>query len=738
MAARTSIPASRQAWRVAQARATAASIPASSSSGNVASSRPVAGSMDLSTLSNHATIQQVARAPEKRRLDRPAVPPSITPDPVGDGRRRVVIEAVTPEIDGGRFPAKRALGERVSVEADVFADGHDAVSCMLRWRHESSQLWNDVPMVPLVNDRRRGEFMVGELGRYFYTIRGWVDAFETWSRQFAKRVEAGQDITLEVEVAARMIEAAAGRADSSDSNRLRAYAAAIRKRRTAASTALSDELAQLMDRHADKSLAVTYPKELEVIVDPERARFSAWYELFPHSAGDLGKHGTFRDVERRLVEVAEMGFDVLYLPPIHPIGRSHRKGANNSVTAGPDEPGSPWAIGSEEGGHKSVNPRLGTLDDFRHVLQAAGEHGIQVALDIAFQCSPDHPYTREHPEWFKHRPDGAIQYAENPPKKYEDIFPFDFETESWRELWEELLSIVVFWIDQGVTVFRIDNPHTKPFAFWAWLIGEIKREHPEVILLSEAFTRPKVMYRLAKLGFTQSYTYFAWRNTAAELSQYFTELSQPPIREYFRPNLWVNTPDILTEYLQNGGRPAFAARLILAATLGASYGIYGPAFELCEGRAREPGSEEYLDSEKYQIRSWDRDSTDSLRELVTLVNKVRHDNPALQSDRGLRFHPTENDHLIAYTKSTPDLADVVLTVVNVDPHHTQAGMVTLPLEELGIRRDRGFQAHELLSGARYLWNGPRNFVEINPHAIPAQIFRFRRRIRSEHDFEYFL
>ena len=673
----------------------------------------------------------------KRRLERPSVLPSIEPDRV-DGRRRVVIEAVSPEIDAGRFPAKRALGDRVSVEADVFADGHDALACVLRWRHQSSQQWNDVPMVLLVNDRWRGEFMVGELGRYFYTVQGWVDAFETWSRQFAKRVEAGQDITQELEVAARMIEAAAARADGSDSNRLQAYAGAVRKGRAKASSALGGELAQLMDRYADKSLAVTYARELEVVVDPERARFSAWYELFPSSAGDPGRHGNFADVERHLPEIAEMGFDVLYLPPIHPIGHTNRKGANNSTTAGTDEPGSPWAIGSEEGGHKSVNPRLGTLDDFRHLLAAAGEHGIQVALDIAFQCSPDHPYTREHPEWFKHRPDGSIQYAENPPKKYEDILPFDFENEGWRELWDELLSIVLFWIDQGVTIFRVDNPHTKPFAFWEWLIGEVKRQHPDVILLAEAFTRPRVMYRLAKVGFTQSYTYFAWRNTAAELAQYFTELSRAPVREYFRANLWTNTPDILTEYLQTGGRPAFAARFILAATLGANYGIYGPAFELGEGRAREPGSEEYLDSEKYQIRGWDRDSPDSLRELITLVNRVRHENPALQSDRGLRFHPTENDQLVAYTKSTPDLADVVLTVVNVDPHHTQAGMVTLPIEELGIRRDRGYQAHELLSGARYLWNGPRNYVEINPHAIPAQIFRFRRRLRSEHDFEYFL
>ena len=679
----------------------------------------------------------MARAPVKRRIARPSLLTTITPDRA-DGRRRVVIESVTPEIDSGQFPAKRTIGERVTVEADVFADGHDALACVLRWRHDSSQLWSDVPMVPVVNDRWRGEFMVSELGRYYYTIQGWVDAFETWSRQFAKRVEAGQDITLELEVAAGMIEAAAPRADGSDSNRLMAYAAAIRKGPSSASSTLAGDLPQLMGRYADKSSAVSYGRELQVTVDPELASFSSWYEMFPRSAGNPAQHGTFRDVEKRLPDIASMGFNVLYLPPIHPIGRTHRKGANNSTKAGPDEPGSPWAIGSEEGGHKSINPRLGTMEDFQHLLGAADKQGMQVALDIAFQCSPDHPYTREHPEWFKHRPDGTIQYAENPPKKYEDIFPFDFETEHWRELWDELLSIVLFWIDQGVTVFRVDNPHTKPFPFWEWLIGEVKREHPDVILLAEAFTRPKVMYRLAKLGFTQSYTYFAWRNTASELVQYFTELSQPPIREFFRPNLWPNTPDILTEYLQSGGRPAFAARLILAATLGASYGIYGPAFELCEARAREAGSEEYLDSEKYQIRKWDYNSPDSLRELITLVNKVRIENPALHSDRGLRFHPTENEQLIAYTKTTPDLADVVLTVVNVDPHHTQAGMITLPLEDLGIRRDRGFQAHELLSGARYLWNGPRNYVEINPHSIPAQIFRFRRRLRSEHDFEYFL
>jgi len=646
----------------------------------------------------------------------------------------VAIEAVSPEVEAGRFPAKRSLGERVAVEADVFADGHDAVACVIRYRHQSEEAWTEVPMVALVNDRWRAEIIVSQLGRYVYTVQGWVDRFQTWRRQLAKRIAAGQDVAQELKLGAQLVEAAAKRAQGAESAVLAKHAAGL----AGGDAAIGKDLVDLMDRFADRSEAVTYPRELEMLVDPQRARFSAWYELFPRSAGEPGRHGTFRDVEKRLPYIAGMGFDVLYMPPIHPVGRTNRKGANNSVKASPGEPGSPWAIGSVEGGHKSIAPELGTLDDFRHLLGAAKEKGLDVALDIAFQCSPDHPYVREHPEWFRHRPDGSIQYAENPPKKYEDIVPFDFECEAWRELWGELLSIVTYWIDKGVRIFRIDNPHTKPFPFWEWLIGEVKRDNPDVIFLAEAFTRPKVMYRLAKCGFTQSYTYFAWRHTAWEITQYFTELTQTPVSDYFRPNLWPNTPDILTEYLQTGGRPAFAARLVLAATLGANYGIYGPAFELCEARAKEPGSEEYVDSEKYQLRSWNIDSPDSLREMITLVNEIRRENVALQSDRGLRFHTTENESLIAYTKSTTDLADVVLTVVNLDPHHTQAGMVTLPLKDLGLDTDKSYQAHELLSGARYMWNGARNYVEINPHAAPAQIFRFRRRVRSEHDFEYFL
>ena len=622
--------------------------------------------------------------------------------------------------------AKRAVGESVAVEADVFGDGHDAVAGALLYRHEREAEWTTVPMTPLVNDRWQAQFPVTELGKYLFTIEGWVDNFETWRRRLAKRIEAGQDTKVEIEVGARMVDAASQRANgaAADAAKLVALSKALRSGKAE----LDGELSELMRRHGERHVT-PYGRHLEVLVEPVKARYSTWYELFPRSVGKL------RDVEKLLPEISRLGFDVLYFPPIHPIGRTHRKGANNRP-ASTGEPGSPWAIGSEEGGHKSIHPELGTLDDFKHLVDAARTQGIDIALDIAYQCSPDHPYTREHPEWFKHRPDGSIQYAENPPKKYEDIYPFDFDTEHWRELWQELLSIVLFWAEQGVRIFRVDNPHTKPFAFWEWMLAEVRRKHPDALFLSEAFTRPKVMFRLAKVGFSQSYTYFAWRNTAYELYQYFTELAQPPVREFFRPNLWPNTPDILTEYLQTGGRPAFQARLILAATLGASYGIYGPPFEALEGRPREHGSEEYLDSEKYQLRKWLPDA--AMRELITIVNRVRRDNPALQTDRGLRFHFTENEQLLAYSKSTPDNSNVVLTVINVDAHHVQRGWVNLPLEELGIDRDRPYQAHEMISGARYFWSGPRNYVEINPISMPAQIFVFRRRVRSEHDFEYFL
>jgi starch synthase (maltosyl-transferring) len=692
----------------------------------------------VTTAAQHGRIGPVARATTRRRPASSASPPVSTPRPVlEDGRRRVVVESLSPEVDFGRFPAKREVGDVVAVEADLFADGHDSIAAVVRHRHESSPEWTESPMRALGNDRWRGQFGVTQLGRYLFTVEGWIDPYRTWSKRLAKRLEARQEVKLEIEIGARLVDAAAARASAADGLKLTALAEELRKQGARQPESSRQALDALMDRYPDRSAATTYGRELPILVEPQRARFGAWYETFPRSTGKAGVPGTFRDLEARLPYIADMGFDVLYLPPIHPIGGTHRKGRNNAVTAEPGDPGSPWAIGSSAGGHKSVDPDLGTLEDFRHLVRAAADHGLQVALDIAFQCSPDHPYVKDHPEWFRHRPDGSIQFAENPPKKYEDIVPFDFETVAWRELWQELLSVVQFWIEQGVRILRVDNPHTKPFPFWEWLIAEVRKTSPDVIFLSEAFTRPKVMYRLAKLGFSQSYTYFTWRNTAWELAQYMSEITRPPVVDFMRPNLWPNTPDILHEYLQTGGRNAFAARFFLAATLGASYGIYGPAFELGENRPREVGSEEYLDSEKYQLRSWNLDSADSLRELITLVNRVRRENPALHNDRSLRFHPTENDQLLAYTKSTEDLGEVVLTVVNVDPRRTQAGIITLPLGDLGLPSDRSYQAHEVITGARYTWSGPRNYVEINPWSAPGQIFRFRRRVRTEHDFEYF-
>jgi starch synthase (maltosyl-transferring) len=432
-----------------------------------------------------------------------------------------------------------------------------------------------------------------------------------------------------------------------------------------------------------------------------------------------------------------MGFDVLYLPPIHPVGKAFRKGPNNTLNAGPNDPGSPWGIGSEEGGHKATHPQLGTLAEFDHLLAAARDHGIDIALDIAFQCSPDHPYVREHPDWFRHRPDGTIKYAENPPKKYQDIYPLDFEGPGWQALGRELLDVVLFWVGHGVRIFRVDNPHTKPFRFWEWLIGEVKKKHPDTIFLSEAFTRPKVMKYLAKAGFTQSYTYFTWRNTRHELTEYFTELTQTQVREYLRPNLFANTPDILNEFLQYGGPAAFRIRLVLAATLGASYGIYGPPFENFVGQAVRHGSEEYHDSEKYQLRHWDWDRPSVFREFIGLVNQIRRENPALQYDHRLRFYPTDNDALIFYGKTLPDLSNIILVVVNLDPHHTQSGWVRVPLHELGIRGDEPYQVHDLLTGARYLWSGESNFVQLSPEA-PAHILRLRKKVKTERDFDYFI
>jgi starch synthase (maltosyl-transferring) len=662
----------------------------------------------------------------------------------GEGRVRAVIEAVLPAVDGGRFPVKCIAGETVGIEAHCFTDGHDKLRVMLRWRAVGAGAEYEAEMKPQANDVWLAEFTPPRAGRYRYTVCAWVDHFESWRRELERRDDAA-DIRVALQVGAGLIDEAAVRAKGGDAAILADWSAQLR---AAAAQAGADPVAQkalaldaarasVVARHADRRFAAT--AALELVADRKRAGFSSWYEMFPRSASvEPGHHGTFRDVEARLPYLADMGFDVLYFPPIHPIGRIGRKGTNNTLAAGPEDVGSPWAIGAQEGGHKDILPQLGTLEDFHRLLSGARELGIEVALDLAFQCAPDHPYVKAHPQWFKHRPDGSVQYAENPPKKYQDIYPFDFETEDWRALWGELKSIVDFWIAQGVRIFRVDNPHTKAFGFWEWLIDEVKRDQPEVIFLAEAFTRPKLMHRLAKLGFSQSYTYFTWRNSKQELTDYFADLALGPGRRYYRPNVWPNTPDILHETLQSGLRPLFAARLVLAATLAANYGIYGPTYELLESVPREPGSEEYLDSEKYQLRHWSVGRSDSLWSLIARVNRIRRGNAALQSDSGLHFCPIDNERLIAYLKMDSKGDNVILTVVNLDPHQAQSGWVGLDLAALRLDAEQPYQVHDLLSDQRYIWRGRYNYVMLDPQRAPAHIFRLRRRVRSEQDFDYYL
>jgi starch synthase (maltosyl-transferring) len=566
-------------------------------------------------------------------------------------------------------------------------------------------------------DEWSARFDVSAIGWHEYSIVAWVDRFLTWRRDVQIKAAAGQDVSLELLEGSLLLREAASRAERE--GRCHADCAWLLERADALSdaqpladrmeTALDGELAALMAVYADRSRATSSPA-LRVWVDRERARFGTWYEMFPRSAGpDSARSGTFREAAGLLPRIADLGFDVVYLPPIHPIGTSFRKGRNNALVATPDDPGSPWAIGSLDGGHTAIEPGLGTFDDFEWFRGEAERLGIEIALDLAFQCSPDHPWVREHPEWFRHRPDGTIKYAENPPKKYQDIYPLDFESEDWRALWQALLGVTLFWIDHGVRIFRVDNPHTKALGFWEWMIDQVHQRDAGVIFLSEAFTRPKLMRYLAKTGFSQSYSYFTWRNSKAELVDYFTELTTSESAEYLRPNLFANTPDILHEYLQHGGCAAFEARLILAATLGANYGIYS-GFELCEARPLKPGSEEYADSEKYQYRKWDWDRTGHISELIARVNQIRCHHRALQFDRSLRFHETDNPEIIAYSKTSPEGDDAIFTVVNLDPHHMQHGHVRVP----GVASDDTYPVHDLLDDVRYDWRGEWNYVRFDP------------------------
>jgi len=647
------------------------------------------------------------------------------PHPKAKAPAPTIVEDVKPSVDGGRYPIKRVVGEDVRVTAACFAHGHEQVACAVRYRHAGERSWREVAMEPLGNDLWAAEFTVDREGPWEYLVACWVDPLTAWRDGFARRTDP-DDLRLAARMGADLVTRCAALCESGDCAKLEPWAQILgeegdieRLRAVALDAALFD----LALANAPRD-GLTETEPFRITVDRERARFSAWYELFPRSCSAIaGKHGTFEDVDERLDGIAAMGFDVLYLPPIHPIGREKRKGKNNAVAAEAGDVGSPWAIGAREGGHTAILPALGTLADFRHLVMAARARGMEIALDMAFQCAPDHPWVSEHPEWFRKRPDGSIQYAENPPKKYQDIYPLDFDSEDWKTLWHALRDVFLYWVEQGVAIFRVDNPHTKPFAFWEWVIAEVKRDHPDVLFLAEAFTRPRVMHRLAKLGFTQSYTYFTWRNSRQELIDYFTELARSDEAEYFRPNVWPNTPDILPYHLQNAGLGMFRLRLVLAATLAASYGVYGPAYELGENRPREPNSEEYLDSEKYQLRHWDLKSPHSMAPLMTRLNEFRRSHAAMRSNASLAFHATDNEALIAYSKREGD--DRTLVIVNLDPHHPQAGFVSVDLGVLGLDTGEAYEVHDTLTGTSYTWYGSRNFVRLDPHQQPAHLLSIR-------------
>jgi starch synthase (maltosyl-transferring) len=642
--------------------------------------------------------------------------------PAAELKRTVVIENIGPTVDGGRYPLKREVGAVLEVTADIFKEGHDVLVAFLLYRRVDERAWHDVPMRHVDNDRWAGAFTLEANARYVYTLEALSDPFRSWLVDLDKRVDAQQDVASELQEGAELVRAAARRARGEPRTALETYVRRLEEataQTDAVAIARDTRLLQLMDAALDRTAATRAARELEVVADRERARFAAWYEFFPRSCGAGGRHGTFKDAEAQLERAAAMNFDVVYLPPIHPIGRSHRKGRNNSLSAAPGEPGSPWAIGGPEGGHDAVHPELGTLEDFDRFVAAAARRGLEVALDFAIQASPDHPWVREHPEWFFHRPDGTIKYAENPPKKYQDVYPVNFAGDDPGPLWQEMKRVIEFWIAHGVTTFRVDNPHTKPVRFWEWLIRTIQIAHPEVIFLAEAFTRPKMMKALAKSGFTQSYTYFTWRNHKQELIDYFTEITSPPVSDYFRGNLWPNTPDILHETLQKGGRPAFKFRVVMAATLSSVYGLYS-GYELCENVPFAPGSEEYRDSEKYEVKPRDFDAPGNLTDYLARLNRIRREHRALQRYDNLRFYGADDANILWYGKAAGD--DCVFVAVNLDPFQTHSSTVEVPLATIGLAPDRPYRMRELLTGVTYDWRGPRGYVELDPQQEPAQIF----------------
>ncbi|KQS26983.1 alpha-1,4-glucan--maltose-1-phosphate maltosyltransferase [Dyadobacter sp. Leaf189] len=643
-----------------------------------------------------------------------------------DGRKRVVITNVSPQVEAGKYPARRAIGESIDFSADVFGDGHDVVAAAVIYKHESEENWNEVLMQFTGNDHWEATWSPDKEGFYQYQFTGWIDHFTTWKKGLVKKYDAHQDIAVEIKIGIELLEEASALADSQDTADFQQWIAFFNNstdHQAAVNLAISDEIAAAMSKIRYTDRITVFQKTFQLEVERKKAAFSSWYELFPRSASpEPERHGTFKDVTRLLPKVAKMGFDTLYFPPIHPIGEMKRKGKNNSLVPSETDPGSPWAIGNRLGGHKAVHPELGEIEDFVELVTEAKKLGIEVAMDIAYQCAPDHPYVKEHPQWFKWRPDGTVQYAENPPKRYEDILPFDFETQDWENLWQELKSVIEFWIEKGVNIFRIDNPHTKAFGFWEWMIGEVRKENPQIIFLAEAFTRPRVMERLAKIGFNQSYTYFTWRNSKWEIEQYLNELTKTDQQYYFRPNFWPNTPDILPHHLVEGGENAHITRFILAATLSSNYGLYGPVYEYGVNTPH-PGKEEYTDNEKYEIKHWDWDRYSRTREIITRVNKIRKENPALQTTWNINFAETSNDMVICYTKADPLSNNLLIIAVNLDFFNTQGANIKVPLHKLGMHWEQSYRVRDMLSGELYDWHGEYNYVQMNPYEMPAHIFK---------------
>lgn len=647
-----------------------------------------------------------------------------------DGKSRVVIEKVSPEIDGGRFYSKAVLGDSVVVEADIFGDGHDITQAILCYRHEKQKNFREVHFSLPENDRCAASFIADTKGLYICSIKAWVDHTLTWHHGIKRKIAAGEQVAVELAEGAQLLTQMIEQASKADAKQLKLLAELFlnKKKYDAACLAASeDAIHHYAYKYPLFAAITTYPVELNIYVDRPRAGFSTWYELFPRSASSKEHtHGTFNDVIKLLPRLNEMGFDVLYLPPVHPIGDSYRKGKNNNPKAGSGEPGSPWAIGNADGGHKAILKDLGTLGEFKKLVNEADKYGIEIAMDYALQCAPEHPYVKEHPQWFKWRSDGTVQYAENPPKKYQDVLPIHFETDDWKNLWIELKGILQYWIKQGVKIFRVDNPHTKPFIFWEWIINEIKKEHPDVLFLSEAFTRPKVMQQLAKVGFSQSYTYYTWRTSKAELIEYMTTLTQTEMKNYFRPNFWPNTPDILPYNLQSGLEAVFFTRFFLAATLSSNYGFYGPVFEFMVHDAL-PGKEEYYNSEKYEICKWDWSKKTRFTELISKVNQARSTNKALQSTNNIQFCDIANDQLLSYFKQSVGGDNQLLFVVNLDPYHKQDGWVKVPLKEAGLLADQEFTVHDVLTGSQYVWKGEWNYVALDPHVLPFHLFRLEKK-----------